>query len=170
MTEGWEFAVRATIIGAGATAMTDLWAVFLKRLFRVSSLDYAWVGRWIGHFLRGRFMHPNIGQADPVAGEAALGWGAHYAIGVIFAALLMAVCGVDWARHPTPVPALAFGLSTVVVPFFVMQPAFGAGIAASKVPNPNVARLRSLMTHLSFGIGLYVAALLAALALTVDRR
>jgi hypothetical protein len=167
MTEGWEFAVRATIIGVGATAVMDLWALFMKRVFGVSSLDYAWVGRWIGHFLRGRVVHPNIGQSDPVAGEAALGWSAHYAIGVIFAALLMAICGVDWARHPTPVPALAFGLFTVVAPFFLMQPAFGAGIAGSKVPNPNVARLRSLMTHLSFGVGLYLAALLSALALTV---
>ena len=167
MTEGWEFAVRATIIGVGATAVMDLWAFFLKRVFRISSLDYAWVGRWIGHFQRGRVVHPNIGQADPIAGEAALGWSAHYAIGVVFAAMLMAIWGVDWARHPTPVPAVAFGLSTVAAPFFLMQPAFGAGIAASKVPNPNVARLRSLMTHLSFGVGLYIAALLSALALTV---
>jgi hypothetical protein len=162
MTEVWEFAARSATIGVGATAVMDLWAFFLKRAFGVPSLDYAWVGRWVGHFPRGRFAHPNIGKADPVAGEVALGWSAHYAIGVVFAALLVAIWGLDWARHPTPLPALAVGLATVVAPFFVMQPAFGAGMAASKVPHPNIARLRSLMAHLSFGIGLYLAALLTA--------
>jgi len=141
----------------------DVWTLFRKRVFGISSLDYAWVGRWIGHFPRGRLMHKSIGQSEPVRGEAALGWSAHYAIGIIFAALLLGVWGLEWARDPTPLPALAVGLVTIVVPFFVMQPAFGLGVAASRVPHPNTARLRSLMTHLSFGIGLYVSAWLGAL-------
>ena len=33
----------------------------------------------------------------------------------------------------------------------------GAGIAASRTPKPGVARLRSLMAHASFGVGLYLA-------------
>jgi hypothetical protein len=41
-----------------------------------------------------------------------------------------------------------------------MQPAFGLGVAASKTPNPNKARLKSLMTHTVFGVGLYVWAYL----------
>jgi hypothetical protein len=41
-----------------------------------------------------------------------------------------------------------------------MQPGMGAGIAASKTPNPNVARLRSIVTHTVYGIGLYGSALL----------
>jgi hypothetical protein len=166
MNEAWEFAARAVIVGAGATGIMDLWTLFLKRVFGIPSLDYAWVGRWIGHFRRGRWMHDNIGRAEPVAGEAALGWSAHYAIGIIFAVLLLVVWGLEWARNPTLFPALTIGLVTIVVPFFVMQPAFGIGIAASKVPNPNIARLRSLMTHLSFGIGLYVSARLGALVLS----
>jgi hypothetical protein len=60
-------------------------------------------------------------------------------------------------------PALAIGLITLSAPFFVMQPAMGAGIAASKTPAPNVARLRSLMTHTVFGVGLYLSAALLAL-------
>ncbi|TIP86738.1 MAG: DUF2938 domain-containing protein, partial [Mesorhizobium sp.] len=49
MDEQVEFVVRAAAIGAGATAMMDLWGLFLKRAFAIPSLDYAWVGRWIGH-------------------------------------------------------------------------------------------------------------------------
>jgi hypothetical protein len=43
-----------------------------------------------------------------------------------------------------------------------MQPGMGMGIAASRTPRPNAARLRSLITHMSFGVGLYVAALTVA--------
>ncbi|SJM31227.1 DUF2938 domain-containing protein [Mesorhizobium delmotii] len=167
MDEQVEFVVRAAAIGAGATAVMDLWGLFLKLAFAIPSLDYAWVGRWIGHFPRGRFAHANIAQAPRIRGETPIGWVAHYAIGIVFAALLMGVWGLDWARHPTLLPALLVGMSTVVAPFFLMQPAFGAGIAASKTPNPHTARLRSLMTHLSFGVGLYVAALLSALLFPV---
>jgi hypothetical protein len=50
----------------------------------------------------------------------------------------------------------------VAAPFLLMQPALGAGIAAAKTPNPTAARLRSLMTHAVFGLGLYFAARLTA--------
>jgi hypothetical protein len=44
------------------------------------------------------------------------------------------------------------------MPFFVMQPAMGAGIAASRTPTPWRNRLRSLATHAVFGCGLYLSA------------
>ncbi|MFI5237550.1 MAG: DUF2938 family protein, partial [Ignavibacteriales bacterium] len=40
------------------------------------------------------------------------------------------------------------------------QPSFGFGIASSKLPHPNLLRLKSLSTHLIYGIGLYVSAIL----------
>ncbi len=39
-----------------------------------------------------------------------------------------------------------------------MQPAMGAGIAASRMPNPRAARLRNIATHTVYGFGLYCAA------------
>ena len=41
----------------------------------------------------------------------------------------------------------------------IMQPALGLGIAAAKRPHPTQARLKSLMTHTVFGVGLYLSAL-----------
>ena len=38
------------------------------------------------------------------------------------------------------------------------SPSFGLGIAASRAPQPMQARLRSLMAHTAFGVGLYVSA------------
>ena len=60
--------------------------------------------------------------------------------------------------RPTLVPALTVSSATLVAPFLVMQPAMGAGIAASKTPRPNVARLRSIVTHTAYGFGLYGSA------------
>lgn len=40
---------------------------------------------------------------------------------------------------------------------------YGIGIAASRTPRPNAARLQSLLTHAVFGLGLYVAAWAALL-------
>jgi hypothetical protein len=153
-----ETAARAVLMGIGATLVMDLWTIFLKRAFGVQSLDYAMVGRWLGHMPAGRFTHASIAAAPSIRGERAIGWAAHYAIGIIFAGLLLAACGQDWARQPSLGPAVAVGIVTVAAPFFVMQPGMGLGIAASRTPRPNVARLRSLATHGVFGVGLYVSA------------
>lgn len=158
-----EFLLRAVLVGAGATVVMDLWALLLRRCLGVASLDYAMVGRWLGHIPRGRLSHAaGIGRSEPVAGEKALGWAAHYATGMVFAAALLALAGEDWARAPTLAPALAWGVVTVAAPFLVLQPGMGAGLFARKAPKPAVARLRSLMTHAVFGAGLFVAAWVVA--------
>lgn len=88
ITIGMEFVIRAAIIGIGATAVLDLWNALLKRLLRIPSLNMAMLGRWLGHFPRGCFAHAGIAAAAPVRGERVIGWCAHYAIGITFAALL----------------------------------------------------------------------------------
>jgi Protein of unknown function (DUF2938) len=160
-----EIVFRAVLIGIGATIVMDLWTLVRKRVFGVASLDYRMLGRWIGNLPRGQFAHDNIGKAAPVRGELILGWCAHYAIGITFALLLLEFRGLDWARHPTLLPALIVGIGTVIAPFLILQPAMGAGIAASRTPHPNTARLRSVLTHTVFGIGLYLSALLWSIAL-----
>ncbi|WP_078666922.1 DUF2938 family protein [Chitinophaga eiseniae] len=74
---------------------------------------------------------------------------------------------LDYHRtyRPTIGPPLAIGILTTVAPWFMMQPAFGFGVAASKTPNSAVARMRSLKTHTVYGIGLYLAALLLSLCI-----
>ena len=60
--------------------------------------------------------------------------------------------------QPTLLPAMLFGVVSVLVPYLIMQPSFGLGIAGSKAPQPTQARLRSLMAHTAFGVGLYLSA------------
>jgi hypothetical protein len=105
---------------------------------------------------RGRFKHESIAVAAPARAEVLIGWIAHYLTGVAFAGVLIGIAGDDWLQYPTVLPALIVGVVTVAAPFLLMQPGMGAGIAAARTPRPNSARLQSLITHLIFGIGLYL--------------
>lgn len=148
----------AVLIGAGATAFLDLVAAARTSAFGTPMPDYAPVGRWLAYLPRGRFFHAPIATSAPIAGERAIGWVAHYAIGIAFAAVLLFVWPT-WARDPALMPALTVGIGSVAAPFLLMQPGMGAGLAASRTPNPTAARLRSLTTHTIFALGLYAAAL-----------
>ena len=163
-----EFALRAVLIGAGATMVMDLWAVLLKQ-YGVPSLNLAFLGRWIGHLPRGRWKHPSIARATPVRGESRIGWCAHYSIGITFSALLLWTYGVEWARSPSVLPALFIGIATVIAPLLILQPAMGAGIASWKTPRPLFNSMKSLATHTVFGLGMYLAALAAASLLPFGR-
>lgn len=151
--------IRILLTGIGATVVMDIGSI-IQRAMKMPTLDYAMVGRWVGHLCRGQWAHQNINKAPAIACESMSGWVIHYLTGVIFAALLVAIDGVEWLFSPTLLPALLVGTITVVVPFLVMQPAMGAGIAASRTPTPWINRLRSVLNHAIFGAGLYLSAIL----------
>ena len=159
-----DYLAQAVLIGGGATALLDLWTLARRRLTGTPLPDYGLVGRWFAHMARGRFRHDAIARTPPVRGEGVLGWTAHYLIGIGFALVLLAIWGLEWARQPTPGPALVVGLGSVLAPFLLMQPGMGAGFFASRTPNPGVARRRSLVVHAVFGLSLYLAALVAQLS------
>ncbi len=152
--------ISAILIGIGATLTTDLWTVFLKRTFKIAAPNYCLVGRWLRTMPEGTFWHSSIAFSPQKSAECTVGWIAHYMIGITFAVVFLALVGPNWLQHPTLIPAIIFGVVTVLMPFFIMQPALGLGFAASKTPNPTQARLRSLMNHTSFGVGLYLFGLL----------
>jgi hypothetical protein len=154
---------RGLLMGVAGALLMDVWAYALRRRFGIQTLDYALLGRWIGHMPRGRFFHARIASAPSVPGERPLGWLAHYAIGICFALLLLAIWGIEWTWQPTVAPALIIGLGTIVAPWFVMQPAMGAGIAGSRTPSPTATRVRNLGSHAVYGLGLYFAALVLSL-------
>lgn len=154
-------AAHILLIGIGATAVMDAWLLLLQRL-GVPTLNFAMIGRWAGHWRSGIWKHDAIAKAAPVPGERVLGWFVHYATGIGFAGLLAGIGGMDWVHHPTLLPALGLGIATVAAPWLVMQPAMGAGIASSRTPTPAKNRLRSLVNHSVFGLGLYLAAVVIA--------
>lgn len=154
-----EFLWRAIVIGVGATMLFDLWSQFL-RLFGLPKPNWAPPGRWFVHALRGRFRHDDIARAEPVAGETAIGWAFHYGVGILFAAVLLGIWGLGWARNPSFLPALVVGLATVGCGWFILQPGMGMGVAASKRANATQIRVLNIVGHTVFAIGLYGTALL----------
>lgn len=149
--------VGSIFVGAGATAVTDIWSIARKSAFGIPAPDYGLVGRWIAHMADGCFRHDRIAASPVVRGERLIGWTTHYLIGIAFAAILLGIWGIAWIREPAIGPALLVGVGTVAAPFLVMQPGMGAGIAASRTPRPSAARLQSLITHAIFGLGLYAS-------------
>ena len=158
------YAVCAVLIGAGATAVMDTWTLVRKQLLGIP-FSYGLVGRWLAYLPRGRFRHEPIAASPAVPGERVVGWTAHYLVGIAFAAVLLALWGLDWVRQPTLGPALIVGIGSVAAPFLVLQPGMGAGIAASRTPRPGAARFQSLVTHGVFGLGLFAAGWLQSIFL-----
>lgn len=152
---------RTVLIGIGATVFMDAWLSLLKRI-GVPTLNFAMIGRWVGHLRRGTFAHGAIAKSQPIPGELALGWLTHYATGIAFAGVLVASQGADWVQSPSLLPALVVGMLTVAAPLFVMQPAMGAGFAASRTSTPMKNCFRSLANHTVFGLGLYLSAVAVA--------
>ena len=151
-------------LGLGATLLMDVWNLFLKLLIGIPSLNYCLLGRWISHMPSGRFAHSSIAKAPAKRFECPIGYLGHYSIGVVFALAFLSLAPAGWLERPSALPAILFGIGTVVFPLFVMQPALGLGIASSKTPKPWQARLKSLVTHTVYGLGLYLGAVVSGAA------
>jgi hypothetical protein len=148
----------AIALGVGASLLIDAWNLFLKRAFAIPSLNYCLLGRWVLHMPAGTFTHRSIGAAPPKRFECPAGWAAHYTIGVVLALIFVSIAPGDWLARPAILPALLYSIATAVFPLFILQPALGLGVASSKTPRSARARLKSLVTHTVFGIGLYLCA------------
>lgn len=149
-----------TLIGIGATIILDLWALFLNKVFGIPITNWAMVGRWIGHLPSGKLVQKNLGKVQSLPYELALGWLAHYLIGVSYILVLIAFEGKVWLSQPTIFPPLIISWFLLVAPFFIMMPCMGAGIAGANTPNPIKTRLISIAGHTVFGLGIYVSAVI----------
>lgn len=151
--------IAGALSGIGATVLIDLWAMLLRSAFGIASLNLCFLGRWVLHMPGGTLAHSSIAKAAPKSGECIAGWLSHYLIGVGLGGSFALLSGPGWWANPTPWQPIVFGVATVVMPLFLMQPALGFGVASSKAPNPTAARVKSLGTHTVFGLGLYLSAL-----------
>lgn len=153
-----ELILRSIVIGVGATAIYDLWGLLLVRLFKAPGSNWTLAGRWFCYVAKGRFAHSNIAEAAPFRAETLVGWTVHYLIGIAYAALLLALWGLEWSRNPTLMPALIVGVGTIAAGWLIMAPAMGMGIASAKHPRAATVRTVQLIGHFVFGVGLYLAA------------
>jgi len=150
---------QAVITGISATLVMDVWSLFQKHIINVPPLNYALVGRWVLWMPKGKLWHNTILSTASVRKEFLTGWAFHYVTGILFAFIPLLLMGPTWFHEPSFMTALLAGLLTLFAPFIILQPALGFGIAASRTPRPWLARLLSVFTHLAYGCGLYIAAL-----------
>lgn len=160
-----DFVQTAVVAGVVATLLLDIWQRLLQAVSGIPPTNWGLVGRWFGHMPRGRFMHAAIAEAAPVGNEAAIGWTAHYVIGVLYGFAYLGLVAVLPSGAPSLLNGFLFGATSVVVPWFVMQPALGLGIMGSKAPNPAVPRYTALAAHCIYGVALYAGASLSAILL-----
>ena len=130
-----------------APLLMDLWNLFLKRAFNVPPLNYCLLGRWLRHMPEGTFRHASISAAPQKRFECAVGWIAHYTIGVAFALLFVVLASGAWLARPTLLIALLYGIGTVVFP--VLRHAAVARPRHSSIKNakPMQAKAQSLVTQ-----------------------
>jgi hypothetical protein len=157
-----ELILAGAAIGIGGTVAMDIWALLLWNWFGQNAPNWAPVGRWAGHLMRGTVFHDAIAEAAPVRREQALGWFVHYAVGIVYGIALAMFMGRDWLAAPTFLPALVWGLLTVSAGWFLLQPGLGLGWAASRTPNPFRVRLMNLVGHTVFALGMWATALALA--------
>ena len=159
MNDILSLSVYAWILGIGATIILDLWILIGQLLLNIPAPNWSMVGRWVGHMRQGQFIQQNLNTAPAIKMETALGWLVHYLTGIIYGYLLLLIWGHNWFQQPTILAPLTLLWVSLIAPFFIMMPGMGQGIAASKSSKPNFERLKSVVGHSVFGLGMYLTAL-----------
>lgn len=152
--------LHGIIIGIAATVILDIWALVAKRAYDAAPANWAMAGRWFAHMKNGSYKHADIAQAVPVRGELAIGWIMHYLVGIVYGVMVVAIWYFQNLTYPTLLAPFLIGLVLATsAAWFVMQPAMGLGVAASRAPDPLRIRLRNIVNHVVFSFALYVSAI-----------
>lgn len=147
-------ATNMVVAGLFATAVMDIYQRILHAATGIPPTHWGLVGRWFGHMPRGRIMHEAIAKAEPIRSEAVIGWSMHYLIGIGYGVVYVGLT-ITAFDGPTLLNGFLFGLASVVVPWFLMQPALGLGVMGRKAPNPNIPRYTALAAHCIYGLSLF---------------
>ncbi|MCG6885558.1 MAG: DUF2938 domain-containing protein [Silicimonas sp.] len=147
------------VMGVLGTLAMDLWALFLGALGQPKP-NWAMPGRWLGHVMRGRVFHDDIGAAEPVERELALGWALHYGVGVIYGVVFVVLAGRDWLAAPTFLPLWVFSLATIAAGWFLLLPGMGLGWAGSRTASPWKVRGLGIVAHTVFALGMWLGVLI----------
>jgi hypothetical protein len=148
------------IVGIAATLTLDIVQQLMKLLLNWPATNWAIIGRWAAGVAQGKFVNHAIGSSPQVDNELALGWLVHYGVGIAYGAIYLFLVYVILGTGPAYVPAMAFGIVSVAVTWFMMEPILGAGVMAANVDDPQAKRLQDFGSHLGFGLGLYLGGLL----------
>ena len=148
------------IVGVLATITMDIAALAMIKTGIVQLGAYRLLpellGRWIGSFSAGAFVHSTIFTTAPVPHEKVIGLVSHYLIGLTLTSLFLFPHVQIWHRRVKLRTAILFGIATCVLPYFLMFPSMGLGIMALRLPHPATLILFSAWNHFTFGLGIFL--------------
>lgn len=155
---------RSVLVGVVSTFTMDLLTAIAYRLRLTAPLSPHLIGRWFVSVARAQPYHADIARAPAVNHELAIAIPIHYTIGVALAsAYLWGMSELGWPRRNLVV-AVAFGLCTSVLPWFLMFPSMGYGFFGAHGPAGTRLFVSSLLSHALFGVGIWVAVRIVSLA------
>ncbi len=152
------FSLRNVIIGIVATVIMDALSAICFKLRLIEPLSPRLIGRWFAFVIRGQLLHSDIGQTAAINHERAIGVPVHYAIGVTLALMYLFACASFGLASRNPITALIFAFCTNVFPWLVMFPSMGFGWFGSHGPPGTRLFLSSLVSHVFYGVGLWLGA------------
>ena len=147
---------RSLAAGVMATLSMDLLSVTASRLQLTAPLPPHLIGRWFAGVARGTVLHADIARTPPVSNEMGIAFPVHYAIGIVLTIVYIWTV-LYTGRSPRNLTlAVAFALSTSVLPWLLMFPAMGYGFFGWNGPAGTRLFLSSLVNHALFGIGIWL--------------
>lgn len=151
------------IVGA---VLMDFTEAMAARRGISSGVNIALVGRWVLSLTRGTLRHRDIRTTAPMTHEVAFGWLFHLLVAGGGVALVLPL-GLEAMNIPAgktaPLPYLLFGLATSLLPWFILLPSFGWGVGGRRAPAGSNALLASLLSHIPYGLGIWLTVVLADL-------
>jgi hypothetical protein len=139
------------------TLVMDTLNYLFARTGLVLKIDVRMIGRMTVGWMRGRLRYDRPSQIEPHAYERLLGYLAHYAIGLILAAIFVLGWDQFMGGPPSPAWAIVYGFATTVISEFVVYPSMGLGICGRRSPDGIKAFLSPLANHLFYGLGMAAA-------------
>jgi hypothetical protein len=162
--ESFFYLIAVVFVGGllGTVAM-DVAKYIGHKLKLIGGVRMDMLGRWALGMLKGVMVYKDIHDAPAYKNENMAGWVFHYLTG----GLVAMVYPVFLNLLGTPVTesglilAVAFGLTTSVLPWFVVYPAFGKGFFGSRAPKASRPVITSIVSHAFYGAGIGVVVVAA---------
>jgi len=148
------------VVGIAATLAMDIWQRIANLIFGIPPSNWGLIGRWAAYLPEGQVYHESIVDTPSVANENLIGWLVHYGVGITYGAIYLFLVYYVLGTGPGFFTAMGFALAALVVTWFFMEPALGAGMMAKNLPKTNEVRLYDISCHMSFGLGLFLGTLL----------
>lgn len=151
-----EILVWAFLGGIVGAVLMDITEAYAAKIGITSGVNIALVGRWFLGLLRGQLFHPNILNSTPLPQEVKAGWAFHFLVGgggvALIYPLFFQATGLPFPNNQL-LGGLLFGLSTSLLPWFILLPSFGWGFFGRRGPQGSNALLASTLSHIPYGLG-----------------